>query len=460
MYAIEDTKNMSRALRHAEYDKFKSLIKTDERFMSWLDDLAAHRSEKILFEWIDAGYISAPLNDVESIFIAAVGDDLIEQKNMVAAFACLTSLPDSTKALKKRHQCFFTEVGSRPNMTIEDKFHQRAVQFYESNLVLHADDPSWQDALDYHKLALAHFDQQQLSEVREARHGSFAKTTKLGRILLLLDALERQNWSEVEEHACVLQHGMRESDVFAWLAWLSHAIQLGATPGEIDLHVAWSALFWPHFSDPLGLSAKISQCFPNAATLLVDKDNPANFDTILDASNDKLPTSVILRAMLIDDAKTVTAHCDVLDQLTPLVGVLVGTWLDIMNEPDRLIQTIRTALRQHPTWFCLYNLAFSHALVSANDKSNLARELFPYAQDGVDVLRLHPSVTENTFSEVELAYIHLDRSNNDALSDQPGDAVMQTSSDKQSLAKSKRSPVIILGVLILLIILGFLIFSP
>ena len=404
MYTLEDTKNMSRALRHDDFDTFISLLKTDERFTPWLDSYKSNLFLDILFGWIDANFIDTPENDVEAVFISAVADKLLDNREWDAAFACLTCLPDSPKAQKKRAQALNSYVQSTPDCSIELAFHKRAVNYYNENTSI--DEELRNDAKIYHELALQHFDIEKLRAAMKGRvvEGREVKT-HLAAIAALLFAIDKKNWLQIQTAAQRLSHPLSADDAFAWLSWFADCINNGADHDEINVILAWSDLFWPLIRDPLLLRDRVHALYPESAQILDTRETPKTIHSLSKTASDALPQTALLRAMLADDARMVTQHSDAIDTLHPVVSSLLAAWLNIMDAPEQLSQTIRASLKQHPSFLNLYALALAHDCVPQNDKLNFIKELFPLGDNAVCLLNAFKPLALKALNSVQRTYL-------------------------------------------------------
>jgi len=423
MYTLEDTKNMSRALRHDDFDGFRALLKTDERFSKWLEDYKSKNYTKILYEWIDAEFITAPANDVESVFISALADALYDDENWVLAYACLSSLPDSSKAQKKRAQAFDNYIKSAPSCSIENAFHECAIEYYKNDTAI--EEATRNDARTYHELARANFEIAQLREAMKGRvvEGREVKT-HLSAIAALLYAVDKANWDAIQVAAERLAHPLSADDAFHWMAWFASCAKT-ASQNELTVILAWSDVFWPLIRDPFYLRDRVRALYPDAAEILESREDLDTLRSLHDLKDDAFPQTAILRAMLADDSRMVTQHSDAIESLNPVVSASLAAWLNIMDDPAQLAQTIRASLKQSPTMLNLYATAFSHERVPTNEKAALARELLPLGDNALCLLALFRPLVNKAFESAQRAYI---------IGCQPGDEVgtNDTSSHTQS----------------------------
>lgn len=410
-YTLEETKNMSRALRHADYAAFRGMLKGEERFTPWLDAIENNAWERIHFEWLDAQWIKVPQNDVESIVISAIGDGLIENKNWPVAYNCLMRLPDSTKAQRKRAQVLenYIKTKPRPSESIETAYLHAALSFYENDHDLPEDLRTHHKA--YYDLALQGFEESALKKTLQENTFHEDIRTPLDAIKQLIDNIDSKNWENVGRAAQRMTHPLDEAGVYAWLVWFSECIQAGASEKTAALIFSWSTLFWPLVRDPLHFRAKVLCSIPDAAELMVARDYPERYDELKAATDDAFPESFLLYAMLTDNSQKVIQMAEERKKLSQnsIVAGIIDTWLDIMDAPDHLAQTTRTALRAHPTNYCICPQFFSHALVAQNERVEIARNLFSQGDDAVILLIDFPKVTADAFDDDFHAYIGMMR---------------------------------------------------
>ncbi len=420
MYTLEDTKNMSRALRHDDFDGFSALLKTDERFTPWLNDYQSKNYTKILFNWIDAEFVTSPANDVESVFISALADSFYDDENWVLAYACLTCLHDSSKAQKKRAQAFENYTKSAPSCSIENAFHEAALEYYKTETEL--DENVRNDARIYHELARANFEITQLREAMKGRvvEGREVKT-HLDAIAALLFAVDKGNWEAIKIAAERLAHPLSADDAFHWMAWFADCATK-ASEQEMTIILAWSDCFWPLIRDPFYLRERVRALYPDAAEILETREDLDTLQDLHDDKDDVLPQTAILRAMLADDSRMVTQHADIIETLHPVISALLAAWLNLMDEPTQLAQTIRASLKQSPTMLNLYAMAFTHELIPMNEKAALARELLPLGDNALCLLGLFRPLVNKAFESAQRAYI---------VGCQPGDEVGASSTQNK-----------------------------
>lgn len=463
-YSLEETKNMTRALRHADYPTFRQMLKSEERFSPWLESLENKDWARIHFEWLDAHWIHAPLNDVESIVISAIGDGLIENENWPLAYNCLMRLPASTKAQRKRTQVLENYIQTSPVSSIETAYMHAAQAFYDTASGL--PDDLRQHGQAYYALALNRFNEPSLRDALHAVSFHADIVSPLDAIRHLLDSLETRAWSEVLRAARFLACDQEASGVYAWLVWFAECVLSGADEKTAALILVWSVRFWPVVRDPLQLRAKVLALFPDATDMLLATDDPSQFGMLEDAVREPFLESRVLCAMLTDDSKTVTRQTEHREKLAQncVVSAIIAAWLDIMDAPDRLAQTIRASLRTQPTILCLYATLFSHACVAANEREDFANKLFALGEDAVLLLSRFPHVVTHAFDETHQHYIRLLATTADAAPQQT--APKPTSSDDASLvatpqttALAKHRPFRVVAALILLMITLFILFK-
>lgn len=406
-YTLEETKNMSRALRHADYSTFRNLLKADERFTPWLDAIESEEWERIHFEWLDAQWIKEPLNDVESIVISAIGDGLIDAQNWSVAYNCLTRLPSSSKAQRKRNQVMDNYVNANPNVSIENAYVQRAISFYSTNTHLPVD--FCQKWKTYYELVKIQYE----SNARQQALAGMALTDvpshPLDALAILQSSLEAQHWQNVASVSKRLSHALDESGAYAWLSWFAEQLTTDSTPKEAAILLAWSMNFWPLISDPLKLRDQLQDCFPEALQIIQAKDDPSQSTKIEDTQDDKNPATAIFRAMLTDNAKAVIQNKEAREKLSshPVVSSIIAAWLDIMDHPTKLAQTVRSSLRTHPSIFILYQWVFTHELIADNERIAFAKQLFPMGDNACLMLGQFSSRLSSAFNPAQQRYIEL-----------------------------------------------------